>query len=74
MPKHTKKIVDPFSAGLASLMNNPDLNPNTDAFYQMKSASGLSLYDMVTYAGKKKPSQKQIDDQKSQARLKNLEK
>jgi hypothetical protein len=54
-------------------MNNPDLNPNNPAFLQMKSASGLSLYDMVTYAGKKKPSQKQIDDQKSQARLKQLQ-
>lgn len=72
MVKH-KKTQDQFTAGLQSLLNNPDLNPNSPAFLQMKSASGLSLYDMVTYAGKKKPSQKQIDDQKSQSRLKQLE-
>jgi hypothetical protein len=72
MVKH-KRTQDPFTAGLQSLMNNPDLNPNNPAFLQMKSASGLSLYDMVTYAGKKKPTQKQIDDQKSQARLKQLQ-
>jgi len=75
MVKHKKtKIPDHFTQGLTALLNNPDLNPHSEAFFQMKSASGLSLYDMVTYAGKKKPSQKQIDDQKSQARLKNLEK
>ena len=71
MVKH-KKTQDNFTAGLQSLLNNPDLNPHSDAFFQMKSASGLSLYDMVSYAGKKKPTQKQIDDQKSQARLKQL--
>ena len=71
MVKH-KKTQDTFTAGLQNLLNNPDLNPHSDAFFQMKSASGLSLYDMVTYAGKKKPTQKQIDDQKSQARLKQL--
>lgn len=74
MVKHKKQIIDPFTNGLTTLLNNPDLNPHSDAFFQMKSASGLSLYDMVTYAGKKKPSQKQIDEQKSQARLKQLEK
>jgi len=74
MVKHQKKTIkDPFTAGLQTLLNNPDLNPNTEAFHQMKQASGLSLYDMVTYAGKKKPSQKQIDDQKSQQRLKQLD-
>ena len=74
MVKHKKsKIQDPFTSGFERLLNNPDLNPHSDAFFQMKSASGLSLYDMVTYAGKKKPSQKQVDDMKSQQRLKQLE-
>ena len=68
-----KSYSDPFTQGFEKLMNNPDLNPNSDAFFQMKQASGLSLYDMVSYAGKKKPTQKQIDEQKSQSRLKHLE-
>ena len=72
--KRAKKThYDAFSQGFEKLMNNPDLNPNSDAFFQMKEASGLSLYDMVSYAGKKKPTQKQIDNQKSQSRLNKLE-
>ena len=74
MVKHTKKRTkDAFDIGFEKLMNHPDLNIHSGAFFQMKEASGLSLYDMVSYAGKKKPSQKQIDDEKSKARLNKLE-
>ena len=65
-----------FANGLEHIINKGGINPfspqGSQVFKQMSSASGMPLSQMLSYVGKK--SKSNIDQQRIESRLDNLEK
>jgi hypothetical protein len=74
MPKRK----DDFSAGLETILNNPQTSfiTNPKTFREIHSQSGMPLGAMIRHIGKqsgKQKDKKPTDDEKSKARLETLE-
>ena len=72
------KRKDDFSAGLETILNNPQTSfiTNPKTFREIHSQSGMPLGAMIRHIGKqsgKKKEHKPTDDEKSKARLDTLE-
>jgi superfamily I DNA/RNA helicase len=72
------KRKDDFSAGLETILNNPQTSfiTNPKTFREIHSQSGMPLTAMIRHIGKqsgKKKEYKPTDDEKSKARLDTLE-
>jgi hypothetical protein len=72
------RVKDDFSAGLETILNNPATSflKNPKTFKEIHAQSGMSLTSMVRHIGRKSKTQKETkptDEERSKARLDNLE-
>jgi hypothetical protein len=72
------KLKDDFSAGLETILNNPQTSfiTNPKTFKEIHSQSGMSMGAMICHIGKqsgKHKEHKPTDEEKSKARLDTLE-
>lgn len=72
------KVKDDFSAGLEAILNNPATSfiKNPKTFREIHAQSGMTLGSMIKHIGRKskdKKDAKPTDEERSKARLDNLE-